>query len=169
MRLVDTLFIATAMCDCCVFTGAGTFLIEKPTKFSLSNIHQCQFLTHFSRYITYNYCIYFSMNSIPLKELIWGRIRRSYQGGRVVKALDLRSNVRMHTWVRTPFLVVGPCQTDSFFFSSSFSLSTSFSFSFFFVFFFSLCKYVFCQGFVDFRSATKFELVNGRKASLPNT
>ena len=28
------------------------------------------------------------------------------QGGRVVKALDLRSNVRMHTWVRTPFLVV---------------------------------------------------------------
>ena len=28
-----------------------------------------------------------------------------HQGGRVVKALDLRSNVRMHTWVRTPFLV----------------------------------------------------------------
>ena len=33
-----------------------------------------------------------------------------YQGGRVVKALDLRSNVRMHTWVRTPFLVMGPCR-----------------------------------------------------------
>ena len=30
------------------------------------------------------------------------------QGGRVVKALDLRSNVRMHTWVRTPFLVWDP-------------------------------------------------------------
>ena len=26
----------------------------------------------------------------------------------MVKALDLRSNVRMHTWVRTPFLVWEP-------------------------------------------------------------
>ena len=26
----------------------------------------------------------------------------------MVKALDLRSNVRMHTWVRTPFLVWDP-------------------------------------------------------------
>ena len=37
------------------------------------------------------------------------------QGGRVVKALDLRSNVRMHTWVRTPFLVWDPDTTFSFF------------------------------------------------------
>ena len=28
----------------------------------------------------------------------------------MVKALDLRSNVRMHTWVRTPFLVWDPAQ-----------------------------------------------------------
>ena len=27
------------------------------------------------------------------------------QGGRVVKALDLSSNVYMHTWVQIPFLV----------------------------------------------------------------
>ena len=34
----------------------------------------------------------------------------------MVKALDLRSNVRMHTWVRTPLLVVGPCNSFSYFF-----------------------------------------------------
>ena len=31
---------------------------------------------------------------------------REYQDGREVKALDLRSTVRMHAWVRTPLLVV---------------------------------------------------------------
>ena len=33
----------------------------------------------------------------------------------MVKALDLRSNVRMHTWVRTPFLVWEPGPFFSFF------------------------------------------------------
>ena len=38
----------------------------------------------------------------------------------MVKALDLRSNVRMHTWVRTPFLVWDP---DTFFFAAKLFLS----------------------------------------------
>ena len=46
----------------------------------------------------------------------------AYQGGRVVKALDLSSNVRMHTWVRTPFLVYGTLATS--FFSTCFSFSS---------------------------------------------
>lgn len=45
----------------------------------------------------------------------------------MVKALDLRSNVRMHTWVRTPFLVMGPCRPTVF--SFFFFLLSSFSFS----------------------------------------
>lgn len=51
---------------------------------------------------------------MTIKTDCFSKIARSYQGGRVVKALDLSSNVRMHTWVRTPFLVVGPCLADSF-------------------------------------------------------
>ena len=47
----------------------------------------------------------------------------------MVKALDLRSNVRMHTWVRTPFLVMGPCRPTVFsFFFFFFFLLSSFSF-----------------------------------------
>ena len=47
--------------------------------------------------------------SRQMKEIVifWNYLRL-YQGGRVVKALDLSSNVRMHTWVRTPFLVWEP-------------------------------------------------------------
>ena len=47
----------------------------------------------------------------------------------MVKALDLRSNVRMHTWVRTPFLVMGPCRPTVFFPFFFFFLLSSFSFS----------------------------------------
>ena len=47
-----------------------------------------------------------------------------YQGGRVVKALDLRSNVRMHTWVRTPFLVWEPGPFFFFFFYNIYLRST---------------------------------------------
>ena len=43
----------------------------------------------------------------------------------MVKALDLRSNVRMHTWVRTPSLVWGPSDLFSFFFSLRLSSNSS--------------------------------------------
>ena len=56
---------------------------------------------------------------------------QEYQGGRVVKALDLSSNVRMHTWVRTPFLVWEPGPFFSFLiiFSLTFGLKEKFSFA----------------------------------------
>ena len=38
------------------------------------------------------------------------RVFKYHQDGRVVKALDLRSNGQKPSWVRTPLLVVGPLQ-----------------------------------------------------------
>ena len=67
------------------------------------------------------------------------------QGGRVVKALDLSSNVRMHTWVRTPFLVMGPWRRQFFrrlfiFYLSLFRPSDSFS----------VCAFAFSSSFQSF-------------------
>ena len=67
------------------------------------------------------------------KRCLVGSFLVMYQGGRVVKALDLRSNVRMHTWVRTPFLVMGPCRPTVFLFFFSPQITCLFFFFFFFL------------------------------------
>ena len=50
-------------------------------------------------------CLCRAVGALLTKTCIEETLPVAYQGGRVVKALDLSSNVRMHTWVRTPFLV----------------------------------------------------------------